>query len=471
MPSACQTSPRPTSDRKITETAHRKTYVLVFFGLLALCFAYYEITSIDPINENTEADNEDVASNKKWKKDNAISSPSIAEELRIKDDKIKVLEDMLEKALKQNTVSEMNIETENEEISNLKQQLMEDEYKIKQLEDVMETESNHDESMENVSSDDGTGTNENKSSVSDNEEEIVADETVITTMRRKDISNRPPKKVKRISLIGERHSGTNWIMNHLTDCFRSEELEVKDSLTRYKHWFQDDAVERITMPHVETVVVAQFRNIYKWMESMRERPHHSPQHYDTLNKKMLDWETFATKPWSMNRVAQDEKLRRDSFLNGTKSSSMIECHSQYKYNQINSCVEYPYNETEIKKLQNFGAAFYAPKYELLEDGSGRPYSSIVNMRADKIRNFISVAEFDWVKQLLVVRYEDLFLDGTESLIKAIEELTGVNATCDIFKPQAKKKQLSLPKLQKDWMEKHVDWKAENMIGYRKHEIP
>jgi len=469
-PSACQTSPRPTFDRKITGTAQRKTYVLLVFGLLALCFAYYEINSIDLLNENTEADNERDTWIKKSKKDNAIS-PSIEKELRVKDDKIKELEDMLEKALKQNMVSEINIETEDEEISNLKKQLMEDEHKIKKLEDVMETESNHDKSIENVSSDDGTGTNENKSSVSDNEEEIVADETVITTMRRKDVSNRPPKKVKRISLIGERHSGTNWIMDHLTDCFLSEELEVKDALTRFKHWFQDDAVERKEMPHVETVVVAQFRNIYQWVESMRERPHHSPQHYDKSNKKMLSWETFVTKPWSMNRVDEDEKLQRDSFLNGTKSSSMIECHSQYKYNQINSCVEYPYNENETKILHKLGAGFHGPKYELLEDGSGRPYSSIVNMRAAKIRNFLSVAEFDWVKQLLVVRYEDLFLDGTESLIKSIEELTGVNATCDLFKPQVKKKQLNLPKLQKDWMEKHVDWKAENVIGYRKHEIP
>ena len=251
---------------------------------------------------------------------------------------------MLEKALKQNMASEINIETENEEISNLKQQLMEDEYKIKQLEDVMEIESNYDEAMENVPSDDGTGTNENMSFVSNNEEEVVADETVITTTRRKDISNRPPKKVKRISLIGERYSGTNLIMDHLTDCFRSEELEVKDSLSRYKHWFQDNAVERESMQHVEAVVVTQFRNIYKWVESMRERPHHSPQHYDTLNNKMLNWETFASKPWSVNHVAEDEKIKHNSFLNGTKSSSMIECHSQYKYNQINSCVEYPYSE-------------------------------------------------------------------------------------------------------------------------------
>uniref|UniRef100_A0A7S0GI47 Uncharacterized protein n=1 Tax=Proboscia inermis TaxID=420281 RepID=A0A7S0GI47_9STRA len=152
----------------------------------------------------------------------------------------------------------------------------------------------------------------------------------------------------------------------------------------------------------------------------------------------------------MNRLDEDEKLQ---------------------YSQINSCVEYPYNEKETKILHKLGAGFHGPKYELLEDGSGRPYSSIVNMRAAKIRNFLSVTEFDWVKQLLVVRYEDLFLDGTESLIKSIEELTGVNATCDLFKPQVKKKQLNLPKLQKDWMEKHVDWKAENMIGYRKHEIP
>ena len=34
------------------------------------------------------------------------------------------------------------------------------------------------------------------------------------------------KPVERIVLIGERHSGTNWITGHLTDCFQGEHLKV-----------------------------------------------------------------------------------------------------------------------------------------------------------------------------------------------------------------------------------------------------
>ena len=34
------------------------------------------------------------------------------------------------------------------------------------------------------------------------------------------------KPVERIVLIGERHSGTNWITGHLTECFQGEHLKV-----------------------------------------------------------------------------------------------------------------------------------------------------------------------------------------------------------------------------------------------------
>lgn len=75
------------------------------------------------------------------------------------------------------------------------------------------------------------------------------------------------------------------------------------------------------MPYKETVVISQFRNVLQWVESMRERPHYSPQHYNIEKKKNLDWETFVTQPWTMNRDKKDLNLRRDSFLNGTINST------------------------------------------------------------------------------------------------------------------------------------------------------
>ena len=32
--------------------------------------------------------------------------------------------------------------------------------------------------------------------------------------------------VEKIILLGERHSGTNWITDHLTECFQNDHLEV-----------------------------------------------------------------------------------------------------------------------------------------------------------------------------------------------------------------------------------------------------
>lgn len=42
-----------------------------------------------------------------------------------------------------------------------------------------------------------------------------------------------------ISLLGERHSGTNWITDHLQECF-GVRIKVRDEYTRCKHWFQED---------------------------------------------------------------------------------------------------------------------------------------------------------------------------------------------------------------------------------------
>ena len=89
-------------------------------------------------------------------------------------------------------------------------------------------------------------------------------------------------KVKQISLLGERNSGTNWMTDELKQCFPN--LTVKPRLVRWKHWFQhDDGKE-----HNTTLVVAQFRNPYDWIAAMQKVTHHSPLHI------RLHWNEFVT---------------------------------------------------------------------------------------------------------------------------------------------------------------------------------
>lgn len=63
------------------------------------------------------------------------------------------------------------------------------------------------------------------------------------------------------------------------------------------------------------------------------------------------------------------------------------------------------------------------------DGSGRAYSSIIDLRRDKIINHLSVANFVGTRAFLPMRYEDLNANGTSVLLRSIEEAAGLKANC------------------------------------------
>jgi hypothetical protein len=67
-------------------------------------------------------------------------------------------------------------------------------------------------------------------------------------------------KIKQISVIGERNSGTRWTVSHLTNCF-NHTLTVQEKLVRHKHWFQHDVDTK--RERVGTLVVSQFRDPYQ----------------------------------------------------------------------------------------------------------------------------------------------------------------------------------------------------------------
>jgi hypothetical protein len=75
----------------------------------------------------------------------------------------------------------------------------------------------------------------------------------------------------------------------LAKCFPT--LNVQPRLVRWKHWFQHDLPHTDGSPQEATLVIAQFRNVYEWIEAMRKVPHHAPLH---LRKR---WKAFVTKPW------------------------------------------------------------------------------------------------------------------------------------------------------------------------------
>jgi hypothetical protein len=199
------------------------------------------------------------------------------------------------------------------------------------------------------------------------------------------------------------------------------------------------------------LVLAQFRNPYDWLEAMRNVPHHSPEHLK------LKWEEFINKPWTMERVGLD-------LLNDTDTM----CQEEFEYNQIISCNVEPipksfFNESKIRYSE------HQPFYELRQDGSGKPFKNIMEMRAAKIRNFLSVRDYVGIADVWSIQYEYLLSKGTDHLLTKIEEWTGVKRQCPASPAQNRRKR-PLSRTFAKYVNKNLDWSAEGLIGYTQEDI-
>lgn len=195
-----------------------------------------------------------------------------------------------------------------------------------------------------------------------------------------------------------------------------------------------------------TLVIAQFRNPYDWLEAMRTHPHHAPEH---LN---VEWQEFLQKPWTMERIGAD--------LNITNETAT--CQQGFRYNEINSCTKQPLPPEAYNGY--FYCSRHEPFYELQQDGSGKPFENIMQMRAAKIRNFLETSDYPMVVDFMSVQYEQLLAQGTKRLLKKISKLTGVPYKCDPFAIQHRPQRELSPDFV-EYVTEHVDWNAEELIGY------
>ena len=95
----------------------------------------------------------------------------------------------------------------------------------------------------------------------------------------------------------------------------------------------------------------------------------------------------------MHRTSKDKEFLEelDAKNKGISHHELVEkeaCKAYFSYNRMNSCLRYPFSEELSKKLHRYSAK--EPQYELRDDGSGCAYGSVIELRADKIRNFLEV---------------------------------------------------------------------------------
>ena len=210
----------------------------------------------------------------------------------------------------------------------------------------------------------------------------------------------------------------------------------------------------------------------------------------------LGWKNFVSKPWIGRRGSTDYNISH--YQSTEESIKNAQCMDSYTYVDAAPC-----SAEDSPKLLGLGEY----KYEFKNDGSERAFSSILELRAAKILNHLSVANFRGTHSFFYYRFEDLKVNGTETLLKDIEEATGIKPKCDAIygkvrnkngqvtteeekqqeeeevvqrtekirrrrqlreKIISKKRELSVDFIK--YMNKYVDWDVERLIGYYPREV-
>ncbi|KAL7555918.1 hypothetical protein ACA910_018255 [Epithemia clementina (nom. ined.)] len=258
-----------------------------------------------------------------------------------------------------------------------------------------------------------------------------------------------------LHLIGERHSGTKWIGNHLQECF-NHSVDVFMGYSTWKHWFQE---QDPSYDKTGAGVVALFRNVLQWTQAMHAVPHHAPLHFG------LDWNEFVTQPWTMPRLDQDV-----TYKNATQETCPTNIFCRYGYFKRPYQVIPCWSNRSVAVIGGRGRTLWMkPFYELRDDGSGLPFNNILALRSAKIRNFLSVQHFPNVKGFYPMRYEALMTNGTSALLHSLEQSLNVTANCPPMQHQEMEATTTTtttrPLLEDHvlYMKQHVDWETEKLL--------
>ena len=264
--------------------------------------------------------------------------------------------------------------------------------------------------------------------------------------------------IQKISLVGEWHIGYDWFQDTLTRCFPNLTISSSGFDDRPGYLLQDppkDDEELSSLEPNSTLLVALFSNPYESMESYRTQYPYAPAH-KLRNGSNMAWQKFVQQKWTMHRPAKDKNLTQQE-----RVTPGI-CQYGFDYGRIISCT-------------GDGDGLYE------HDRTGTPFDSILDLRAERIRNVIQQIpkeHVDVAPQTLPVSADIAFetkgsrMDGTPlfqtQLLDPIAKVTGIPFDCT---PSAirgiEPAYQPLEQEYVNWINVHVDWSTEAMIKQKK----
>jgi hypothetical protein len=293
--------------------------------------------------------------------------------------------------------------------------------------------------------------------------------TTPVTNKLNTFEHKPRDYTLTIHLIGERNSGTKWVVEEMKKCFPRESFGLKierDLFGRNKHFFHATYKWIGQQDHM---VISIFREPVEWVAAMIEKPYHMTEHmngFDEHDKPIpMDWQEFVKKPWAMkNRSAYDFRLLE---MKRKNPHSFLPCRSGLQFQEVMPC------RFDPGSLPNHLVRTQNPVYELKRGGAmDEPYQTILELRSDKIVNFLlEVPLLQDLGGFLAVRFEDLLRNGTRIFLEQVAELAGIKGglppECH---PQGPKPDMigrrKIPDGLKQWVESHLVLRTERILGYR-----
>mmetsp|Transcript_10070 Transcript_10070/g.28664 ORF Transcript_10070/g.28664 Transcript_10070/m.28664 type:complete len:426 (-) Transcript_10070:102-1379(-) len=272
-----------------------------------------------------------------------------------------------------------------------------------------------------------------------------------------------------INLIGERNSGTKWIVEEMQKCFPLDKYGIKiqrDLWGRSKHFFQE--VGWNPPAQGSHVVIAIFRDPVEWVAAMIEKPYHMPAHmngFDDNNKPIpMHWQEFVEKPWTMRRSNNDNVLLEKKRKHPRQ---FLPCRNGMQYHEVVPC------RFDKGTVPDSVVREQYPVYELKRGGNAsidEAYRNIMELRTDKIVNFLlEVPIMLGVGAYLAIRYEDMLQNGTEATLRQIGKLIGFDElppTCQPQKPRPESlHRRQIPDGLRQWVLQHQNRDTERLLGY------
>merc|ERR1719401_2312043 len=158
----------------------------------------------------------------------------------------------------------------------------------------------------------------------------------------------PKQMVDQIVVLGERHSGAEWLVDRIARCF--PDVKVKYGFSRQGKWYQSFQ-PRLPIP--KTLIIAVFLNPYDWVENLRQHPINAPAHKD------MEWSSSVSSPWDRKRSNLDNALA---------DPAAAECSCGFAFDEVVPC-----QTRRDPRLDSF------PLYELRPGTEGTPHSSILEL--------------------------------------------------------------------------------------------